>query len=445
MACEPLGKEDFLQLWKEILPSSYAGPIESERGGRGMDVPCLQAAIWAAFLEGVEVSWQSYYVREHSEQTRPPASGSRKATGSVLVHRAAPAQGDITIPAGTLFAAWITNSFGARVQIGTYAATEAVRLLDGQTMISVPVESLVPGWATNIESGLIDSFVPQGRLQVSAQVIAQNAAARVPAPANDTFGDEVIGRLVRLSGPLVSPDLAVPRRVVSVTTGGGPNLIVFDPPLGNPADVGVMVQVEIEEFEDFGLTVTQPAPITGGATAALDAAAVDRALLRSQGEDDASLRERFGELADTVSPAALIRKLDCILGPCGIRWTFSETRDVETLAGFILDVHPLDYGQITPISKLPGSQYVGQRGVLMDRSTATRFFLVTVSMPDVAGFGLAFDDGPYPNALDGPQPLDGQLVAQDGSYIDCIARAYAELDGARAAGVGFVIVQDPNL
>lgn len=448
MACEPLGKEQLLELWQRVLPRSYTAPIKEERSGRGMDVPCLQARIWELFCENLEVSQQAYYLLPHSTQTRPESAGAAKASGVVYVKRAAPVTGDIILPAGTAFEARVTDSYGASLLVGIYLSTAPVLLPEGDgAPILVPVEAQFPGYTGNIVAGLITNARPRGRAEVPATITAVGTAQQIidPTTINDRWTVESLGRLMRLSGTLASENAGDPRRVVSFTDST-PQVISFDPPLDDAADVGATVVVEIEELEDFGITVTQPQPITGGVGGTLDAIATDRNQGRVAGETDDELRFRLSELADTISPAAIERVLDCILTPCGIRFNIAETGEIEGLMGFVWDLHPYDFGQLLPVSKPPGSEYVGQGGVWLDDSMYRRFFVISVSCNDNAQhFGLSFDDGPLPDAWDGDQPYDGGSFDPLDTYNSCIARAWESVNAARAAGVGFIIVQDCNL
>lgn len=446
MACEPLTKEQFLDLWRRVMPLSYTAPITEEADGRGLDVPCLQARIWELFCENLEVSQQAYYLLPHSTQTRPESQGQQKAMGFVYVQRAAPVLGDIVIPQGTVFEARVTDSFGSDLLVGRYVSSSEVILPEGDgAQILIPIEAEFPGYAGNIPAGWISSFGAQGRLETPAEITATNAATQIlnPVEENDRWSPEIVGRSARLVGPLVSENAALPRQIVSFTDSD-PQVITFDPPLDDAADVGASVVVEVEELEDFGITVEQPEAITGGVGGTLDAIATDRNQGRVPGETDDELRFRLSELADTISPKAIERILDCVLTPCGIRFSISETGDIEGLMGFTWDLHPYDFGQVAPISKPPGSEYVGQGGVYLDESMLTRFFVITVSCPEGMALGLAYDDGPFPNAWDF-QFYDGGLAQNFDQYNNCIARAWEAVNAARAAGVGFIIIQDCNL
>lgn len=447
MACKPLSKKEYLDLWRRVLPASYTSTIEEEGNSRGLDVPCLQARIWEDFAENLEVSQQAYFLFAHSAQTRPESQGAKKATGQVLVQRSAPVLGNITVPAGTKFGAYVTDSYGDEQLIGTFLSTEKAVLAEGDgALVPINVAAEFAGYAGNIDADRIDRFLPLGASSVPCIVTGVNSAQQVidPTKKDDSFSALDIGRNIRLAGALASENGRYPRQIETFTSGS-PQGITFTPALDSAADVGALVIIELEEFGDFGISVQQPEPITGGVSGALDAIGADRGVGRVPGEQDEQYRDRIGQLADTISPSAIRRALGCTLGECGIRFTISETRDVQGLMGFTWDLHPYDFGQISPIGKPAGSQYVGQGGVYMGEGTITRFFVISVSCPEFSAFGLAYNDGPFPNAYDERQPYDGQLAQSLDGYNSCIARAYAEVDKARAAGVGFIIVQDCEL
>lgn len=443
MACDPLTKEDFIELWRRVLPASYTAPIEEEGDGRGMDVPSLQAAIWAEYCENLEVSHQAYFLLPHSEQTRPESSGARKATGTLNAYRAAPTVGDIYIPPGTVFEAAVTDSFGDELVVGRYLLQQPVTIQNGAAgPVSLSVEAEFPGYAGNAAAGLVGRFLAMGRRQTTAIVTGPNEVSRITSPTviEDSWSADVVNRPMRLVGTISSENAGYPRRVLSFVTGS-PNKLTFDPPLDDAADVGSIVTVELEEFEDFGVTITQPAAITGGVGASLDAIGADRGVGRVSGETDDDYRFRMSELADTVSPMAIYSALACALAPCGIQFSVSETRDVQSLMGMVWDVHPFDFGEVFPIGKPSGSQYVGQGGVLIDNSMQTRFFIVTITRPAIPGFGLFLDDGPLANVWDGDQPLDGATSPELERYLSCVGQAWEKLNAIRAAGVGFVIIE----
>jgi hypothetical protein len=402
--------------------------------------------MWEQVESAYNISQQAYYLRPHSTQTGPIASSGVKSTGEVELRRAAPAIGDITIPVGTLLIAEIADSFGQPLFLGRYLTTEAVTLVEGSLgPATVPVEAEYPGYTGDALAGSIVRFEEQGRLEVAAFVDTATRLARaVPATdQTDRFSADLVGRYVRLvGGSLASDNARTPRLVVGVYDATDGQLGIEVDLALDASDLGELVSVEVEELEDLGVTVSQPDPITGGAADALGAIGVDRGIGKTPGETDAAFRARIQAMPDIVSPAAIERILDRVLGSAGIGWELLETRDIESLMGFTLDVHPLDFGQVCPpIEKLPGSEYVGQGGVLMGPGTLTRFFIVCVGEGFEGEFGAFYDALTFfpgaPNALD-VAFLDGSPLG----YSALLGQVYDEVNRARAAGVGFMLIQD---
>lgn len=445
MALQPFIKADFLQLWRGVLPESYTYPLEQSEAG--LDIPSAHAAIWARVEQAANRSQGSYYLRAHSTQTAPIASGPVKATGTVELRRAAPALGDIAFPRGTVLIAEVRDSLGGTLFLGRFLTTADAQIDDASIgPVTVVVEAEFPGYTGEVAAGSIVRFEPQGRRTTPATVDTTTRVARsVPSSdgTSDPFDATLIGRYVRLvSSLLVSVDARAPRLVTGTYIAVDGQVGLELAPALDAADLGKAVTVEVEEYEDLGVTVTQPAETTGGAPDALGAIGSDRGIGRVPGETDANFRARFEHMADILTPAAHIRILDRILGSAGIDYEYLETGDVEGLMGFTWDVHPYDVGQVCPpIEKLPGSELVGQGIVWLGPGTLTRFFVICVGTSLDGEFGFFYDADwfapGFPNAWD--------LGVYDGAplgYQALIGQVWNEINDARAAGVGFIIIQD---
>jgi hypothetical protein len=450
---KPFSKEDFEALWRGVLPRHYTEPVELEDEGAGFDVVAAQARVFEALEESAMVSTQAYFLRSHSTAVGPSAASGRKASGTVLLGRIAPALGAITISAGRFLIAEQLDSFGKPLLLGRYALTETVTLPEGSGNLEAPVEAEFEGYTGDLRfPGQIVRFEALGRLAVPSRLTAVGAALRNATPTEagrfDAFEDSLVGRYVRIVpslDPLVSSLVSVlPRRVTGTFEGidGYGQLVrgvYFDPPL-EVGDVGKRLTVEVEELEDFGVVVTQPEPITGGRDDVLAAIAADRRQGRIAGETDEQFATRLQELPDIVSPAAMERIIDAILGPIGVPWRFLEISENETLMGFVWDLHPWDFGDLSPIPPVTGSELVGQGIVWLDRFR--RFFLVLVGRRMIGDTGMFFDDTdpPAPNFWD-VGFYDGGPAGFDGA----IARLWNELNQAREAGIAFLIIIDPTL
>ena len=447
MALRPFSKEEFLELWRRVLPASYTGPIEREGDGVGLDVPASHAAMWAEVEQALNLSQQGYYLRRHSTQTGPVSSGARKGSGQVLVARAAPTVGALTLPQGTVFRGLATDSLGAELFLGRWLSTAEVVLPEGSLgPAPVPVEAEFQGYTGNVPPGYVVAFEELGRAEVPSEPITASRFRRAltVSPLEDRFDPSFVGRYVRLVGTLASENAATPRRIVGLFTDTNGELgIDVDLPLDDPADLlpGVSFTVEVEEYADLGLTVTQPAAITGGVPDALGALGSERATGRVAGETDENYRQRLGLLADIISPASHIRILERILGSAGIAYEYLETADIDTLMGFTWGVHPWGYGELEHQARGPGGELIGQGLVWLSRPRWRRFFMVLVDRQGTGEFGLnwgsaalpAYPPG-YPNAwglgIWGGFPVGFQAL---------IGQLWQELNAARAAGVAFLI------
>jgi hypothetical protein len=438
-------KSCFLQLWRAVLPPFYTESIESEDEGAGLDVPSAQGAQFAKVEEGANLSQQAYYLRPHSTQTGPIASSGVKASGEVLLRRAAPALGSIVFPAGSVLIAQATDSYGGELFLGRYLTTAEVVVADGSSgPLTVPVAAEFTGYTGNLDPNYIVGFEPQGRLEVPSVVLTTVRFQRVAqvGVVNDLYRADLVDRYVRLVGnTLVSPNRTTPRRVTAVFVDGLGQLgIEVDLPL-DAADLGKPLVVEVEEYADLGFTVEQPTAIAGGVDDALGAIGVDRRQGKVPGESDEAFRQRLLLLVDNVSPNAILRMLDRILTPAGIGFELLETLDIDGLMGFTWSVHPWGFGQVCPpIAKIPGSEYVGQGGVWTGPSTGHHFFVVCVTpsgLGDFSGMWGDFNPPGYPNAWG--------LMAWGGfaaGYLSLVAQVWEAIDQARAAGVGFWIIED---
>lgn len=451
MSQNPCKKAFYLELWRRLLPPGYTSSIEDEAEGSGFDVPSQQGAQWERYEQAANTSQQAYFLTQHSTQTGSPASSAVKASGEVEVTRAAPVYGAITLPLGTIFRAVITDSYGEDFFVGRYLSTAAVIMAEGDSgPHTIPVEAEWAGYGGNIPDGYITEFQELGRADVASEVLSTTELVlrAVPGAPTDVFSESQVGRYGRLRSA-APPDLAsenwrYPRQVVRITSGG----IEFSPALDNASDVGRETVFELEEWADFGLTVEQPLAITGGVPDSLAAAGADRRIGRTPGETDASFAQRIQELPDTISPNAIERIVTRILEPFGVAFEIRETRLVEGLMGWTWDLHAYDFGGLK-LLKPGGSEWIGEGTVWLDERMGTRFFLVCVERELLSFIGLVYDTAPNdsPNAYDltGTGVDSGAYDGYDTKNANLMARLREAVDAARAAGVAFDIVIDPNL
>ncbi len=471
MAFEASSKEDYIELWRKINPSSYVESIESAGHGEGLDIPSLMAAQWSKIDQVTHDCYQAYYIKEHSSATGDISSGAVKSTGVLKAYRDPPLKGPITLLTGQIIIAYATDPDGQEATLSRYQITKDI-ILDSAGPIDIPIIAELPGASWNIEGvpdlneydwgkGEIDDpkapfpgspygtgpspwarFRTQDRANGREEGVILTSVSSVIGDVDTIFSLEDIGKSFVFDGLSTFED-GIQRRIVSVT---GTNIISFTPALETTInDPSTML---FKTVEDLGVRIIQDyspdGDITGGRAPTLDAIGSDRNVPRTAGEIDDDYRLRVCRIPDVVSPNAIQDIVDSILTPCGIRFTISETADIDSLIGFTWDLHPYDFGQITPIVKPTDSEYVGQGGVWLSEAHQLRFFLITVSCPETADLsGLAYDDGPLPNAYD-EQHYNAATITEEG-YLSCITQVYKEVDAARGAGVGFFIIQNCEL
>jgi hypothetical protein len=419
MPFDPITAEQFLAVFRAVNPSSYARALEEAGDGQGFDTVAGAAALFERLSAALVASVGAYYLLPHSTQTAPPAGGAARATTTATIRRLpASAPYALDLAAGYPIA---TRYRGPRGDVvgPAFRLAEEVTLGAADLEVGVAIEAVRPGFAGNVRASQFVGFAELGRLDVPGASISGNTIATTGA--FDRVTRAQAGRLV--SFPAGTPNaLEGPRRIVAVTDlgGGAASVIVSGAPL-----VTATQDVEILELADLGIELVVEDDATGGRAAVLDAIGAERNVPRRLGESDTAYRDRVSTLADTVSPAAMLRIAERILSPLGIGFRLRETRDLDSWPGFVLDVDALDYGG-------PFEGYVD----LCDAATS---FVIEVGLSGAGEFGAAYDAGDE-NALDW-LALDGFAV----TYSAALGALWSELDAARAAGVCFDVVLDPSL
>lgn len=421
-------KEELLDLWRRIFPRGYTVPLEEEAEGRGFDVIAAQAAIFERASQAIETNHQAYFLKPHSIQTSDPASGGQKATGTVLIERAPPLAGDLTLVAGIELLVVQRSPEGIEVEGPTFVVAEDVTLSAGDsTPVQVSIEALREGYQGNVPPNRITRFAERGGALVEgASVISANQIEDTGQP--DRFVESMVGQYVEIvTGVNAS---AIRRQILSVTRSAT-SIVELDGPALTFPD---LVNVRVLDFSELGLTITQPEATSNGKNAFLDAIGADRSVGRVALETDEPYRDRLCELDDTVAPAAILRATGRILSPLGIKFRIKETRDPSGLGGFVLDRDAFDFGSLTD-----------GRLLLSAGCGDVRYFIVCVQGPDSTQYGVPYDavDPPTPNAWD-LMPFDAGAVPPV-EYTAALLALYAELFRIRAGGVCFDIVLDPSL
>lgn len=408
----------FLNLWRTLVPRSYSAPLETENDGSGLDLTAQSAAIFARNSEASSVTTQAYYIRPHSTQDNPPGAGAEKAIGIVEVSRIAPAIGAITVPAGTLVVATVRHPDGSTSEGERFQTVSDVTLPSGDLgPYSIDIEALRVGYQGNLNAGSIDHFGLRG--SASVPNATANGNTITDSGVADVFTQSMVGAYLRITSGVNAN--TVPRRILSFTTGS----VVVD----GPALTLSICNIEVEEWSELGLLVSQPINTFNGRHGWLDASGQDRNVYRVAGEGDEPYRERIEALADIISPGAIGRIAARILTPLGIPYEIVEAGD--GLPGLVYEFSPYDADEL-------GSWYM----------PAVRFFIVKVGNSSLGEFGFAYDATSMVNAYDNVTQTPPNQNFYDGSpvqYLTAIQSLWQSLNQARAAGVGFAIVKVDSL
>lgn len=177
----------------------------------------------------------------------------------------------------------------------------------------------------------------------------------------------------------------------------------------------------------FGLTVSNELSPSGGRLGMLDAIGAERKVRRAPGEDDEHYRERVGQVADTISPHAIVRAANRILAPYGITPCFREV-GTPLLPGFYWDLDAWDNDFALRVED--------RFHVWLDYNYFRGFFMIGVPALNWGDYGCAWDVGPH-NAWDNAGNYE---VAWDGHpYLAerLYQQVWQAVDAVRGAGVSW--------
>lgn len=199
---------------------------------------------------------------------------------------------------------------------------------------------------------------------------------------------------------------------------------------------------------DPNLHVRQLATFSGGRTPCLDGLGEDLLVPRLADESDDRYRLRIIQKPDTVSPLALERGLDLLLGALGLHACLREV-GTERLPGLFYDAgssadSPQDaahnFAYDMDFSLRPEDRFK----LYLNNAEFRGFMLIGVpTIPDLADFGMAYDASggvfPQQNAYDTTSPTQPNVAYDGFSTLNAsIYQAiYDMVNEKRAAGVGF--------
>lgn len=316
-------KDDLIAVWRRDMDPGYTDPLEREDGGRGMDPIMGIAAVLERCSQAVLRSSQSLYLKPHSTQLAPEASGGVRASGQVEVWSdKIVGGGPILLDAGDLLHAVIRDVNGVELNYPMYEVAQDVTIpggVPGPTIVNVIATR--PGHHGNITAGHSGRFLDMPRASIavsSVTLVGGNAHVFADVNLGDRFTPPMSEMVLRF---LDGPNAAQYRRIdffVSATE------VVLD------ASAGIVVQgtgtAEVIGVGDIGdLRVEFHQNILNGRSAELDMLGSERGNQgRALEESDTSFRERVTALPDAVSPNAIVRGAGSVLNPLAIPFQFVE-------------------------------------------------------------------------------------------------------------------------
>lgn len=432
-------RAELVELWSLVLSDSYTAPI-LEADSTGQDVPEMQAEQFACLDSANVIGTQAYYLKPHSTQLAPPAAGGSKAIGTVQITRLGTAEGVADLVEGTQLEAQIVDSLGVTRSNGLYELTEDLSFAVGESgPLTVNVQAVVEGYSGNVAAGEVDTMASVGSADVFVNILdtVTLAGVSVPGAFRDLFSEAMIGRFVTF---LNSPEAEMYPRRITEFEDVGDGEVVITPAL--PAGVvgQLDLQVRVVDFDEL-FSAANSSAMTGGVTALLDAIGRDRNAPRQNAETDATYRERLCNLADVVSPNAICRITTAVLGNSGCPFAVVETKSSEFPGFTYTETIGGAPGQTDLAFKFWDSPGVG--GILSGATWApiSRYFAIIIGpcILDFLGFPYDATNGPTANAWD-----EAFFDVGDPALGALLGALYAQVDAARAGGVAFEILFDPD-
>lgn len=223
------------------------------------------------------------------------------------------------------------------------------------------------------------------------------------------------------------------------------------------ADPGPIVWAVLD-WADLGFEIDDLTAPTGGRDDDLKLLANERGVEQQPNENDDTFRKRASRLADAVSPAAIRRAVNRVLGPLGLRGTavdpglnpvVADTSEGRAAApsggftGFFWDRDFWDYFQT-------GDAFPTDPNLLLLGPDYRYFFWVLVPRLSLGEYGFAYDTKMVTSFDGGTTYLgsawdslfyDGRPFAAAGVY----ASIWSSVNAIRAGGIGFTLLQSDDL
>lgn len=323
-----ISKDDLLAVWRRDMDPGYTEPLETESGGRGLDVIAGLAAMLERASLAVDLSTQALYLKPHSTQTQPPASGEAVAVGEVEVYRRIVVGGPIPLDDGDeIIATFLgVNGEEENAPVFEHVGDRTIPAgTEGPTVINVRCQR--PGFQGNVKAGTEGRF-PERR---GGEFVVTNFAAgviTVDTAAGDKFLPTMSGMFWRFTS---GPNLGAYARRITFLTSSTAALDASGGMVAHGAAAGEVV--DWQTVGDFRLVFRGT---SGGRSGELDMLARERTEIgRAIDEDDEDFRARVTTLPEVVTPNSLIRALSALLDPLGIPFEFIEVFEQDV--GFFFD------------------------------------------------------------------------------------------------------------
>jgi hypothetical protein len=446
----PLSKEELLDLWKTVVDELYAQPLLEEGEGFGLEVHTQGHAQFERVSKAIDVTTQALYIQAWSGQTSPPAGDEAHATVTLSVARTSLTTHPLLLKTGQFIVQEETTDAGdgAAVQVftgRTYVLTQDLLIGVGDT---APHD--VTAQATIVGVGFNNPL--PGTIKTPFQ------------PGTEFANDRASVILVGTGARLVvenQPDVVIPQHVgsyVVFTSGANAGQIRlmtgYHPPVpdglspnGGSVDLDNTVPLLAETFTaswrildwagDWGLTVTNTLSPVGGSLDALTALGEERRLPRAPGEPAEAYRERISQIADVVTPNAIIRAVNRVVAPYGAKACLREVGSLK-FPGFYFDGDPFSTDPAEAFAwdmDKAARHGVDRWKTWLSFLEFRAFFLVGLPNISIGEFGFAYDAGSYGAYDAAPYNAfyDGYPVGTANLY----RQIYQAVDKVHAGGVGF--------
>lgn len=270
-----------------------------------------------------------------SDQAR--AAGDQAfATASIVISRdPAKIGAPIVIPTGTLVDTSDGHEFALSSDASpptTYAARFAA---GGLTMMSIAGVTTVratatsPGFTPTSIAGMIATFADVANEAEGdvASITLESGARYLNRGAGDYFTPQMVGNYLRLTaganiGRLVQVGKYIsPIKVLVVSAETAYDATTLET---LSTEAGTCSWMALNWDTDLGFSLSQPTDTTQGYDDTIDALAREKGRQRQTGESAETLRAELMAIVDVVSPGAILRAVNRVLGPLGPAFLYEQ-------------------------------------------------------------------------------------------------------------------------